>query len=42
MTIEAGSEDRAARDAWLKQSEETLTKAWDNPADDVFNDLLDR
>ena len=28
------------RQAWLKKSEETLTKAWDNPADDVFNELL--
>jgi predicted DNA-binding antitoxin AbrB/MazE fold protein len=30
------------RAAWLKKSEEILTKAWDNPADDVFNELLDR
>jgi len=30
------------REAWLKQSEETLTKTWDNPADDVFNELLDK
>jgi len=28
------------RGEWLKKSEETLTKAWDNPADDVFNELL--
>jgi predicted DNA-binding antitoxin AbrB/MazE fold protein len=30
------------REAWLKKSEETLTKAWNNPADDVFNELLDK
>ena len=30
------------RKAWLKHSEETLTKAWNNPADDVFNELLDK
>ena len=30
------------RAAWLKQSEEMLAKVWDNPADDVFNELLDR
>ena len=28
------------RDTWLKLSEEALTKAWDNEADDVFNELL--
>ena len=28
------------REAWLKLSEESLTKAWDNPDDDVFNELL--
>jgi len=28
------------RAAWLKLSEESLTKAWDNPDDDVFNELL--
>lgn len=36
VTIECDSE----RDAWLKLSEENLTKTWDNPADDVFNELL--
>jgi hypothetical protein len=30
------------RQAWLKASEETLTRAWDNSADDVFNELLDK
>jgi predicted DNA-binding antitoxin AbrB/MazE fold protein len=28
------------REAWLKHSEQSLTKVWDNDADDVFNDLL--
>lgn len=28
------------REAWLKLSEESLTKTWDNDADDVFNELL--
>ena len=30
----------AERAAWLKLSEHSLTLAWDNPADDVFNELL--
>jgi predicted DNA-binding antitoxin AbrB/MazE fold protein len=30
------------REAWLRLSEESLVKAWDNPSDDVFNELLDR
>jgi predicted DNA-binding antitoxin AbrB/MazE fold protein len=30
------------REAWLRLSEESLTKAWNSPADDVFNELLDR
>lgn len=28
------------RDAWLKLCEESLTKVWDNDADDVYNELL--
>ena len=36
------SDEAKERQAWLKRSEETLTKAWDNPADDVFNELLDK
>ena len=36
VTIESDSE----RDEWLKLSEESLTKAWANDADDVFNELL--
>jgi len=30
------------RTAWLKLSEESLRKTWDNDADDVFNDLLQK
>ncbi len=30
------------REAWLKKSEEVLTKSWNNPDDDVFNELLDK
>jgi predicted DNA-binding antitoxin AbrB/MazE fold protein len=36
VTIESDPD----RDAWLKLSEESLIKAWDNEADDVFNELL--
>ena len=28
--------------AWLKLSEESLKKVWDNDADDVFNELLEK
>jgi predicted DNA-binding antitoxin AbrB/MazE fold protein len=37
VTIESGD---AEREAWLKLSEDSLTKTWDNAADDVFNELL--
>jgi hypothetical protein len=36
VTIESDPE----REAWLKLSEESLVKVWDNDADDVFNELL--
>jgi predicted DNA-binding antitoxin AbrB/MazE fold protein len=38
LTIETDSEC----EAWLKLSEESLTKVWDNPDDDVFNELLSK
>jgi predicted DNA-binding antitoxin AbrB/MazE fold protein len=38
VTIETDSE----RDSWLKLSEEKLLKTWDNPSDDVFNELLSK
>jgi predicted DNA-binding antitoxin AbrB/MazE fold protein len=37
VTIESGDTER---EAWLKLSEQSLLKAWDNPDDDVFNELL--
>ena len=37
LTIESGDTER---DAWLKLSEESLTKVWDNADHDVFNELL--
>jgi predicted DNA-binding antitoxin AbrB/MazE fold protein len=30
------------REAWLKLSEESLKKVWDNDADDIFNDPLQK
>jgi NAD kinase len=36
VTIESDPE----REAWLKLSGENLSKTWDNPDDDVFNELL--
>lgn len=30
------------RSAWLKLSEQSLMKAWDNTEDDVFNELLSK
>jgi predicted DNA-binding antitoxin AbrB/MazE fold protein len=30
------------REAWLKLSEESLKKVWDNSADEIFNDLLEK
>ena len=38
VTVESDLE----RDAWLRLSEESLTKAWDNSADDIFNELLEK
>ncbi|HZF01267.1 MAG TPA: antitoxin AF2212-like protein [Methylomirabilota bacterium] len=38
VTIESDVE----REAWLKLSEESLRKTWDNNADDVFNELLSK
>ena len=44
VTIDSGSggcED-TERSAWLRLSEEALTRTWDNSEDDVFNELLKR
>ena len=46
VTVTVESELMVAEDVerghWLKASEVTLTKTWDNSADDVFNELLPR
>jgi predicted DNA-binding antitoxin AbrB/MazE fold protein len=42
IQTKAGVGETDERASWLKKSEETLTKAWDNPVDDVFNELLDK
>ena len=39
VTIESGDTER---EAWLKLSEDSLTKVWDNDAGDVFNQLLQK
>jgi len=39
VTIESGDTER---EAWLKLSEESLLKTWDNTDDDVFNELLSK
>jgi len=38
VTIESDTE----REAWRKLSEKALTRTWDNDADDVFNELLNK
>ena len=41
LTIEtAAIHPDAVRTAWLRVSEEALQGVWDNPGDDIFNDLL--
>jgi predicted DNA-binding antitoxin AbrB/MazE fold protein len=44
VTVQTKTDFNASeeREAWLKKSEVNLTKAWDNPSDDVFNELLDK
>ena len=37
VTIESGDTER---EAFLKLSEDSLTKVWANDADDIYNDLL--
>ena len=39
VTIESNDTER---EAWLRLSEESLTKTWNNDADDIFNDLLSK
>jgi len=40
VTIQSDTASDKERGAWLKLSEDALTKSWDNPDDDVFNELL--
>ena len=41
VVIDTGdSPSDADRAAWLRLSEQSLTAAWDNSGDDVFNELL--
>ncbi len=43
VTIETGIPDTdAEREVWSKISEQSLLKVWDNPADDIFNELLEK
>ena len=40
VTIQSDTVSDTERGAWLKLSEDALTKSWDNPDDDAFNELL--
>jgi predicted DNA-binding antitoxin AbrB/MazE fold protein len=44
VTVETESEPSAdsERAGWMTFSKEALLKTWDNSADDVFNELLDK
>ena len=44
VTIDSGTApcEDIDRSAWLKLSETALTATWENPDDDVFNELLKR
>ncbi len=42
LTLTAETANDVERQEWLAQSERTLMKVWDNSADDVFNELLQR
>jgi hypothetical protein len=42
VTIEDAALPASERAAWLSLSEQSLLKAWDNPDDDVFNELLSK
>ena len=39
VTIDTGDSER---EAWLKLSEQSLMKVWDNSEDDIFNELLSK
>jgi predicted DNA-binding antitoxin AbrB/MazE fold protein len=40
LTLTAEADEDGGRQEWLIQSERSLMRVWDNPADDVFNVLL--
>ena len=42
LTLTAEVAADAERSEWLAQSERTLLRVWDNPADDVYNELLQK
>jgi hypothetical protein len=42
IQTDLGSGSDSERIAWLRLSEETLRKAWANPEDEVFNELLQK
>lgn len=42
VTIQSKDATDSERAAWLALSEQSLLKAWDNPDDDVFNELLSK
>ena len=42
LTLTAGVVEDVERQEWLAHSERTLMKVWDNTADDVFNELLQK
>jgi predicted DNA-binding antitoxin AbrB/MazE fold protein len=39
VTIDAGDAEDATRAGWLKLSEESLSRTWDNPDDAIFDAL---
>ena len=39
---DAAPPEDSERAAWLKLSEEKLAKIWENPDDDIFNELLQK
>jgi hypothetical protein len=42
VTVQSEHATDLERAAWLALSEHSLLKAWDNPDDDVFNELLSK
>ena len=42
VEIDDATVSDAERIAWLKLSEQSLMKAWNNADDDVFNELLEK